>query len=264
MVLIDPESSPSDPLSSAAAARAASTGEKSSVKPLGHLLALALAAALIAGVVSSLAGELILNAYHTDLFPALSINPNPEDMRRWRDARIYSATLTFTTMGALLGLTMGLAGGLARRSVFASAERRFWDSCSAQPPPRAWLSSSCRSFFKRYDPQAGDLLLPLLTHGAIWSAVGAIGGLAFGLGLGGRGRWKASLVGGLVGAAAATVVYEIVGAIAFASSKTDLPLSSSITTRVVALMLVAILSAVGAVLALNQSAKKKAASSVLS
>ena len=83
-------------------------------------------------------------------------------------------------------------------------------------------------FFTRYDPQSGDLVLPLLTHGAIWSAVGAFGGLAFGLGLGGQGRWKATMVGGLVGAAAATVVYELVGALVFASSKTDLPLSSSV------------------------------------
>ena len=86
-------------------------------------------------------------------------------------------------------------------------------------------------------------MLPLLTHGAIWSAVGAIGGLALGLGIGGQGRWKATLAGGLVGGGAATVIYEIVRALTFASSKTELPLSSSVTTRVMAQLLVAILSA---------------------
>jgi hypothetical protein len=70
------------------------------------------------------------------------------------------------------------------------------------------------------------------------------------------------LVGGLVGAAAATIVYEIVGAIAFASSKTDLPVSSSITTRAMAQLLVAIISALGAVVALRESAKRAASSSV--
>jgi hypothetical protein len=103
---------------------------------------------------------------------------------------------------------------------------------------------------------------PLLTHGAIWSAVGAVGGLAFGLGLGGRGRWKATLVGGFIGAAVATVIYELVGAVVFASSKTDLPLSSSSTTRGMALLLVASLSSIGAVLALRRSAKREARSSV--
>jgi H+/Cl- antiporter ClcA len=98
----------------------------------------------------------------------------------------------------------------------------------------------------------------LLTHGAIWSAVGAIGGLAFGLGLGGQGRWKATLVGGFVGAVAATVVYEIVGALAFATSKTDLPLSASIMARGMAQLLVAILTAIGAVVSANPSTRQKA------
>jgi len=69
-------------------------------------------------------------------------------------------------------------------------------------------------------------------------------------------------LGGLVGAAAATVIYEIVGALAFASDKTDLPLSSSITARGMAQLLVAIVSAAGAVLALRQSANGEVSSSV--
>jgi hypothetical protein len=105
-------------------------------------------------------------------------------------------------------------------------------------------------------------VLPLLTHGAIWSFVGAVAGLAFGLGPAGRGHWKATAVGGVGGALAATVVYEIVGAIAFASSKTDLPVSSSATTRGMAQLLVAVLTAAGIALALHQSAKREAARSV--
>ena len=80
----------------------------------------------------------------------------------------------------------------------------------------------------------------------------------------GRGRWKATLVGGFVGAAAATVVYEIVGALAFASNKTDLPLSASVTTRGMAQLLVALLSAVGAALALRRFAKTEASPPVFS
>ena len=81
------------------------------------------------------------------------------------------------------------------------------------------------NFYKNHDPQSQDLVWPMLTLGSICSAVGAAGGLAFGIGLGGRGRWMKSLVGGLVGAALATVVYELVGAIAFPADKTDLPIS---------------------------------------
>jgi hypothetical protein len=224
-------------------------------------LVLGIAAGLIAGVASVLAGEVILSRYQSDLAPALQIQPSPEVMRRWRDARLYSATLTFATMGGLFGLAMGLAGGLARRSVLAGTRAAIVGLLLGTTAAASLSLVLVSNFFAKHDPQSGDLVLPLLTHGAIWSAVGAIGGLALGLGLGGQGRWKVTLAGGLVGAAAATVVYEIVGALAFATSKTDLPLSSSITTRGMAQLLVAILSGVGAVMALRQPTQKAASSS---
>ena len=66
-------------------------------------------------------------------------------MRRLRDARLYSATLTFTTMGGFLGLAMGLAGGLARRSVFASARAAILGALARHGRRGfAWLASSCR------------------------------------------------------------------------------------------------------------------------
>ncbi len=258
MVLNNPDSTPSDPMPAEISPHLAPAGEEPLLQQYGRLLAFAIAAGLIAGVASLIAGEMILKNYQTDLFPALQINPNPEDMRRWRDARLYTATLTFTTMGGLLGLTMGLAGGLARRSVFASARAAILGRVLGSAAVASCSLILVSMFFKFQDPHSGDLVLPLFTHAAIWSVVGGVGGLAFGLGLGGRGHWKATLVGGLTGAAAATVVYELVGALVFATSKTDLPLSSSSTTRGMALLLVACLSAVGAVLALRQPAKREA------
>jgi hypothetical protein len=165
-------------------------------------------------------------------------------------------------MGGFLGLTMGLAGGLARRSVLASAWAAIGGLILGTAAGASTALVLVSNFFQRHDPQSGDLVFPLLTHGAIWSVVGAIGGLAFGLGFGGRGRWITTALGGLVGAAAATIIYEIVGALAFATSKTDQPVSSSITARGMAQLLVAILSAVGAFLALRQSPQRQATSSV--
>ena len=262
MVRIDPESSPSDAPPAEIAQSLAAAGETTIRRQSRRLLALALAAGLLAGVASSFAGEVIVNRYENETVPARKLRPSPEDLGRFRDARLYSAALTFTAMGGFLGLTMGWAGGLARHSVFAGARAAILGLLlgTAVVAPLALVLVS--NFFKRHNPHTGGLLLPLLTHGAIWSAVGAIGGLAFGLGLGGRGRWKATAVGGLVGAASATVVYELVGALAFALDRTDLPLSTSITTRGMAQLLVAILSAMGVVLALAQSSKQPAASSL--
>ena len=125
-------------------------------------------------------------------------------------------------------MAMGLAGGLASRSLSGRRRRRGLSVTLARHGRRGFVSHRfwCR-ISSRVRPESGDLVLPLLTHGAIWSAVGAIGGLAFGLGPAAKAAGKPRLVGGLVGAAAATIVYEIVGAVAFASSKTDLPVSSA-------------------------------------
>jgi hypothetical protein len=265
MVLTDPESSPSDrgsPMPEGGTMRPSPLSPSLPSTGYGRPLVFALAAGLIAGVGSWLAGEFIVGAYQSELNPALKARPSAEDMQRLRDARLYSATLTFTAMGGFLGLAMGLAGGLAQRSATASARAAILGLVLGTPAAASAALVILPIFFKRHDPQTGDLVLPLFTHGGIWSTIGVVGGLAFGLGLGGRGKWKATLVGGLVGAAAATIVYEIVGAVAFASNKTELPLSSAITTRAMAQLLVAVLSAVGAVLALRQSANREASSSV--
>ncbi len=264
MVLIDPESSPSDPTPAKVASDPAPTGETPCPVPLGRLLALALVAALVASAAALVAGEKILDAYHNDLFPPIKNNPTVEEMSRLKAARLSTATLTFTSLGGFLGLAMGLAGGLVRRSVPACIRAAILGLVLGAAAEAALAYVVVSMFFGRYDPEVGDLVLPLLTHGAMWLAVGAIGGLAFGVGLGGQGQWKSTLLGGLLGAAVATMVYEVGGALAFASSKTELPLSSSVTTRAIALLLVAIFSAVGAAWASNSAARAKSSSSATS
>jgi hypothetical protein len=267
MARIDPESTPSNGTHPAPEGTPPGSEPTSSTPPSvgpGRLLALAIVAALIAGAASWLVGEGILQAYRGDLTLTLEVHPNPESMRRWREARLYSATLTYATMGGFLGLALGLAGGLARRSAHAAARAAIAGLVLGTIAAASASLPLVSYFYQARDAQSTDLVLPLFTHGAIWSAAGAIGGLALGLGLGGAGRWKATMVGALVGAAAATIVYEIVGAMAFATAKTDLPLSASVTTRGMAQLLVAILAAVGAVLALHQPPARAARSSLQS
>jgi hypothetical protein len=265
MVPSDPESShtvPTSAISDETASRPASATLELASDRIGRLLVFAILAGLVAGAASVLIGERIMNFYQSDLNPPIQRNPPPETVRRWKDARVHSAVFTFATLGGLLALALGYAGGFARHSTSASVWAAILGLVLGSTVAGCFSLFLVSMFFKNYDPQSGDLVLPLLTHCAIWSAVGGVGGLAFGLGLGGRGCWKATLVGGLVGAAAATVVYELVGAVVFASSKTDLPISSSSTTRGMALLLVASLSSIGAVLALHQPTKRETKSSV--
>ena len=263
MVETDPSPTPSGGTSASPEGdtpRSVAAGPEPSPVGTSRHLVFGLVAGLIAGVASLLVGEMILSRYQYDLLPTLRNSPSAEQIRRLRDARLYSATLTYTTMAGFLGMALGWAGGMARRSLSASVRAAILGLLLGTAATASMALGLVPNFYKRYDP--GDLVLPLLTHGAIWSTVGAIGGLAFGLGVGGKGRWNATLVGGLAGAGAATIVYEIVGALAFASNKTDLPLSSSITTRGMAQLLVAMLSAVGAVWAWSQPSKSDASSSV--
>jgi hypothetical protein len=265
MVPPDPELSHLDPTSAIdtdTATGPASISLELPAERIGRLLIFAAVAGLLAGVASELICERIMSSYNTDLNPPLTQIPNREDMRRWREARVYTATFTFTTLGGLLGLALGLAGGLVRRSVTACALAATWGLVLGSVAAGFLSLALVSYFYKSFDPNSGDLVLPLLTHSAIWSSVGAIAGLAFGLGIGGRGRWKATLGGGLAGAVAAAIIYEIVGAVAFASSKTEMPLSASAATRALALLLVASLSSVGAVLALRQPTKRRAKTAV--
>ncbi len=178
-----------DPTSTGIAPHPVPIVPKRSPDQQGRILILGIAAGLMAGVASSLVGEVILGRYQSDLVPTVKAHPTAEDLQHWRDARLYSATLTFMTMGSFLGLTMGLAGGLARRSVLASASAAMAGLVLGTATGASLALVLVSNFYKIHDPQSNDLVLPLLTHGAIWSTLGAIGGLAFGLGLGGKHRW---------------------------------------------------------------------------
>jgi hypothetical protein len=254
----DPTTSPSDPTYPAPVGNAPhAVTTASTLHPIGfgRLLVFALVAGLLAGLTSELIGERILDHYKSDLNPPIETNPNPANVQRWRDARLYSATFTFAALGGLLGLALGVAGGLARGSTSAGVRAAISGLLLGLAGVGSTSLLLVSIFFNTRDPQSSDLVVPLFTHGAIWCVAGAVCGLSLGLGLGGRLRWIATLVGGVAGAAMATIVYELVGALAFASSKTDLPLSSSATTRAMALLLVAALSSIGAVLAARDNAK---------
>ena len=81
-------------------------------------------------------------------------------------------------------------------------------------------------------------------------AVGAAAGFGFALGLGIERPvwWLSSAFGGLLGAVAAAVLYEFVGAIAFPLDKTSEPVSATIGTRLFAQLVVAVLTAAGAIM----------------
>src|SRR5262245_24280581 len=87
----------------------------------GRLVGLAAAAGLIAGVAAWLAGEAILEAYRDVLSPKIRREVDAEAVHGFARALLMSASASFTALGAILGLCLGLAGGLVRRSASAGA-----------------------------------------------------------------------------------------------------------------------------------------------
>lgn len=204
-----------------------------------------LAAALIAGAIAWWCGERIAEAYRAELFPRLKISPSNEDLARLTAARVGISRTTYATLGGLLGLALGAAGGLSRgaRCVALGAVLGGTLGAAAGGGVAAIVAPL---FYRWRDSQSTDLLGPLLTLGAIWSAIGAAVGLAFGVGSGDRRRALGALAGAAAGGLLAALVYEVVGALAFSTSRTDLPVSTASATRAGAAMLLALLTAAGA------------------
>jgi hypothetical protein len=164
-------------------------------------------------------------------------------------AGIRNAVLACGLMGAAVGIVLGLAGGLARRSPRASAVAAFLGLFmgAAAGGGSALAAVPLASHVRERDPgnMATEMASSLLVHGLPWAAVGAVGGLAFGIGLGGRDRASRGLLAGLLGAIAGAFLYEILGALVLPSAKTDEPIAASWGIRLLAQLLAVILPAVG-------------------
>ena len=78
---------------------------------------------------------------------------------------------------------------------------------------------------------------------AIWGLLGAVAGLAFAVGLGERSVWARALTAGFAGALIAAVAFDLIGVVAFPGARTDDPISRTWVTRLMARLLVTVVTA---------------------
>jgi hypothetical protein len=198
------------------------------------------------------AGEAALTAFKPELEEArgMGVVLQLPSLKGQTRADTQNAALAFGMVGAILGLGLGIAGGLA------SGPIRIWRRAIAGLVGLAvgsalgvGASMALVPVFyqaRLANPLSLDLTIPILVHAGIWAAVGAGGGLAFWLGLGGDTRRLArATIGGLVGGALAAVAYDIIGALAFSLADTPKPLSLTWGTRLLARLLVTTMAAGG-------------------
>jgi hypothetical protein len=218
--------------------------------PLLRVWALALTAGLAAGFGSWLIGEAYHGRFDPPPPPPSSGFSSREKVNAQFAARqagqVSETTLAFGALGAVLGFALGLAGGSARGSAGAALIAAFVGSILGGTVATALTRVLLPIYFQYLNPDTNDLLMAALFQGAICSAIGALGGTAFGIGLGDWRRAVNTLLGGLLGAMAGVLVYEIVGAIAFPGDGVTNPLSNTSGTRLFARLAVTILASAGA------------------
>jgi hypothetical protein len=220
-----------------------------------RLLAMALVAAVVAGLASWSAGEAAVQRYFPDMrvtekqFNSME-KVTYERLRRLHESITYRAMVSYGVLGAALGLALGLVGGLARRSaaagLLAAVLGVVLGGAAGAGATKGLLPIYFHALRTSEDHLASDITTPLLIHGGIWTAAGLAAGLALGLGLGGLGRAVQAGIGGALGAMAGTFLYEFAGPFAFPDGETAEPLASERFARLLAHLSVAVLVALGA------------------
>jgi hypothetical protein len=216
---------------------------------------------LLAGLASGLLGEGVLDSFNPNIGPASIHAPAAE--QRGRTALIHAAeinqvALAMGILGGLEGFSLGLAGGLARRSIRTAAQAAaaglIVGACAALAASFCIMPYyiSNRNFFGE------SFLAPLLLHAALWMPIGATGGLALGFSLGGCGRTAHAVVGGLAGAALGTLLNEFTRVALFPLSNASQPFSETGTSRMTARLLVTLFSAMFALASLPTTTSEEA------
>ena len=241
--------------------------------PLARAWGLALLTGLTAGITAWLIGEAIHGRFGPPEFVNIANSsggtlggPEIEKLSlAQRAAQTFEATLAFASLGSVLGLALGLAGGVARGSTRSALKAAIVGSLLGGAAGAALTKVMLPVYFRILDPDTNDLIVGIMIQVVISSAIGAVGGVAFGIGLGDRNRFVRAVIGGVLGTVAGALVFEMVGAIAFPLDKITNPISMTWGTRLFARLAVTTLACAGvAIVALDQVKEKRAISKIVS
>jgi hypothetical protein len=223
---------------------------------------IAVAAAVVAGLVSWLAGELALNAFQPRLFKiqvlggATFVQPTTQSQNA---ADFKNATLAYAILGGMTGLAMGLAGGLAGRSILRGVIAGLGAAAIGAVVGTFASVALLRYFHRGHVPDPNDMSSPILVNAGIWMAIGAVGGLALAIGMSCARRAPQAVLGACLAACLGAVLFQLLAATLFPESGYAEPIASSSTVRLLAKLLVTVLVAAGAVLAVQPHVQSPAA-----
>ena len=213
------------------------------------LIAGALTAGLLAFAIGEKTYELIpAKNVPIDTMGHVSIGPSAATARV---AAARNGSITFGVLGICLGGCLGLAGGLARRSVAAAGKAGLLGAVLALILAVATSPPLLPFFLKAIPDQPDyDLIFSMVMHGTIWGLIGAAAGLAFAVGLGERRLIGPALLAGLAGAVLGAIAFDLIGGALFPLADTGMPISRTLPTRLLARLLVTVGTATAVILVL--------------
>ena len=217
-------------------------------RPRRQVWTIALAAGLLMGLGSWLAGERAHEAFKPQLFVVefMGLTSRQPSTASLNVADYKNATLVFAILGGMTGLAMGLAGGLAGRSRSRGVKVGFAALVIGSLVGALASQALVPLFFRRLVPDRSDLLAPVMIHGGIWVAIGAVGGLAFAIGMRCRGRVADAIAGASFGALLATIFFHASAAALFPESGSTDPVARTPIVRLLAMCVISVLVAIGA------------------
>jgi hypothetical protein len=235
-----------DPVVQTAAKPEGKSGTGPSAIPRPWMWALVLSVGLAAGLIAWACGE----AARIPETGAGTRGGNPRTLPSVLASR--NAMVCFAILGGTLGLSLGWAGGMVRRSVPWASLAAILGLVLGGLTGLAAAQLTLPIYYEHLP--ANQLTDSLLVHGGTWTALGGAAGLAFGLGMGGSRRTLRCMLGGAAAALLAALIYEFIGVTIFPLAMTDRPLARSWTMRLLAPLLVGALAASGAVLGAGRDA----------
>jgi hypothetical protein len=198
------------------------------------------------------------------VIPDLGVDASTRKVRNEAHAtfQLKEAALWYGIQGAVLGMTLGLAGGWLRRSspraICAGLLGLVLGGLLAGGSAYKVVPLLRDSWFEATQE---DLGTTIQTHLCGWLPAGLVGGLAYGLGLGGFRRTLGAVLGGILGAALGTVIHESVVGHLFPLMATTRHLDTTWDSRLVACLIVALMVGAGAAFGSRERAAVPAAPS---
>ena len=149
-----------------------------------HLLMMALGAGLFAGIVSWLIGEILVTAFRP-AYQAQNVMGQTIMKASFKDqavADFQNAALAFAVLGGTLAAALGMAGGLARKSmragIISSVVGLGLGMILGIAASIVMLPIYFNALERTQEELSRDLTLPLVVHAGIWAACGLAGGAA--------------------------------------------------------------------------------------